>query len=212
MSIDLKDVRERYPNTLILRLQGMFYHAYGNSAFVLAAVTGYSVIITRGTLCDKQGVGCEDCGKCTFSCGFPINTLSKVTDLLGERNINYVVFDGDTVAHSLDFNTTNRFLEFLGDGKSVIDVPAKADVKSGMKSEDKKAVLSESEQTMQVSEQMDFIGKNQTEAYLFLQQYVDAELIKGKRVVSMSFYGERQSEHRFNLSGIIIFEKVKEAG
>lgn len=76
------DLSEHNPSTLVLQLQGGFYHAYEDSAKVLAAITGYK-------LREKSS------GK--LECGFPVTALEKNISLLSQKDIRYVVFNGEAV-------------------------------------------------------------------------------------------------------------------
>lgn len=76
------ELSEHNPSTLVLQLQGGFYHAYDDSARVLANITGYKL---------RQ----KPTGR--LECGFPANVLEKIIDVLKRDGIRYIVFKGEAV-------------------------------------------------------------------------------------------------------------------
>lgn len=97
-SCSYKELEELYPNTIILRLRGSFYDAYGNSALVLGEITGYKV--------KKQS------DKAMFKAGFPSNALEKNLQVMRDSNISYIVFERDEKIFEEKFSN-NRFQETL---------------------------------------------------------------------------------------------------
>lgn len=92
------ELSEHNPSTLVLQLQGGFYHAYDDSAKVLAAISGYK-------LREKTS------GK--LECGFPINALEKNISLLDQKGIRYIAFNGETVIKENSCDG-KRYEEVLG--------------------------------------------------------------------------------------------------
>ena len=94
-------------NLVIIRLQGMFYNAYEDSARVLSLVTGYKIKQVSKTS--------------KLKCGFPSNALEKNTDLLIENCINFRITDKDEVVSEGYFenNQFNNCLHDFDDGKVV---------------------------------------------------------------------------------------------
>lgn len=84
--------------TVLIKLQGMFYNAYDDSAKVLHMVTGYKV---------KRG---SDTSR--LKCGFPTNALSKVVSQLTESSVSYRVTNKMEVV-SENKATGNRFSELI---------------------------------------------------------------------------------------------------
>lgn len=76
------ELSEHNPSTLVLQLQGGFYHAYDDSAKVLASISGYKL---------RQ----KSSGR--LECGFPLNALEKNISLLDQKGIRYIVFNGEAV-------------------------------------------------------------------------------------------------------------------
>ena len=58
-------------NTVVLRKSGGFYICFDNDAIILSYLCNYK--ISNGRV------------------GFPINTINKVTNLLIDNNINYII-------------------------------------------------------------------------------------------------------------------------
>ena len=94
-------------NLVIIRLQGMFYNAYEDSARVLSLVTGYKIKQVSKTS--------------KLKCGFPSNALEKNTGLLIENCINFRITDKDEVVSEGYFenNQFNNCLHDFDDGKVV---------------------------------------------------------------------------------------------
>lgn len=74
-----------------VRLQGMFYNAYSDSAKVLSVVTGYKI---------KQNTATSQ-----LKCGFPSNALEKVKELFQRENVSFMAFDKD---HLVCFFSSGR--------------------------------------------------------------------------------------------------------
>ena len=78
--LSYEELAAKYPETVVIRLQGTFYKAFGNSAFVLNVLFHYSV-------CKMQS------GKKRV--GFPKSGLAKVLTGLDENKVNVIVFEGE---------------------------------------------------------------------------------------------------------------------
>lgn len=85
-------------NILIIKLQGMFFNAYGDNAKVLGEITGYKV---------KQASETSQ-----YKCGFPYNALDKVVELLNGAYVNYKIFNKRKVIEKRIENT-NMYLDYL---------------------------------------------------------------------------------------------------
>lgn len=92
-TLSYKDLEEIYPNTIIVRLRGMFYDAYGDSAIVLGKVTGYKVKKTSENASLKTG--------------FPVNALKKVKTILIDQEISFIVFEKNEVIYEKSYINTN---------------------------------------------------------------------------------------------------------
>lgn len=56
-------------SNIVIRKNGGFYYVFDDDAIIISYLTGYKISSGR--------------------CGFPLNSLSKVTNLLEENMINY---------------------------------------------------------------------------------------------------------------------------
>lgn len=79
-----KELSEKNPESVVLVLQGGFYHAEGKSAEALAGMTGYKLRKT------KTG---------EVECGFPFGSLDKIMKLFEEKRVNYLVYRKDEIIH-----------------------------------------------------------------------------------------------------------------
>jgi hypothetical protein len=125
-------------------------------------------------------------------CGFPNNALDKVVALLKSKNVNFVVFEGDTVVEKDEFGENNQFLNTL---KNISTEENSGQIVTNTSGQRQKAVAYE------------IIHKDLSSAFLELQDIINNEIVKGRRVVSTSFIPtERQISKTQMLSGIVIYE------
>ena len=73
----VKTIKRIHKSCVIAVKIGNFYHVYGKDAYIFSYLLGYKIV-------EKEGIPC---------CGFPINAISKVENILEKRKINYVVVD-----------------------------------------------------------------------------------------------------------------------
>lgn len=97
-SLEYDELVSLYKETIIIRLRGMFYNAFEESAFVLSVITGYKVKRTSSTAMSK--------------CGYPSTAFEKVLALLKKEHINYVIYEGKAIVEKECFKD-NRFLSVL---------------------------------------------------------------------------------------------------
>lgn len=188
-NLSIGELKEKYPDTLILRLRGNFYQSFDDSAFVLSAITGYK--LRRRS---KNSL---------YTCGFPCNALDKVMDLMQKAKINHIVFDAQEIVAQ----------EIYDDNSFASIVPAFDSFKdSGIEteptcSEEKDIVSLVKKQYVKFYE---CSGTDQTSAYIDLQNKIDLELSKGSSVAALSFQKNKDKKDalkRFVLSGIVIYER-----
>lgn len=99
-----EEIELQKENTLILRLQGKFYNAYNDSAYLLHRTMGYKVNTTPS---DKR------------KAGFPIESLDKVLKVLKTARINVCVINGDKMIVDESF-CDNQYLQELSKAKAII--------------------------------------------------------------------------------------------
>lgn len=116
-----KELSEKNPESVVLVLQGGFYHAEGKSAEALAGMTGYKLRKT------KTG---------EVECGFPFGSLDKIMKLFEEKRVNYLVYRKDEIIH--EYSKGVVLNEYLKDANIPPPVPA-----TGSKAPVPKAVRNE---------------------------------------------------------------------
>ena len=104
-----KELSEKNPESVVLVLQGGFYHAEGKSAEALAGMTGYKLRKT------KTG---------EVECGFPFRSLDKIMKLFEEKRVNYLVYRKDEIIH--EYSKGVVLNEYLKDANIPPPVPKTA--------------------------------------------------------------------------------------
>ena len=89
-------------SSLVIRRSGGFYYVFDDDAMIISYLTGYKV---SG---DK--------------CGFPLNSLSKVTNLLEDNSINYIVKENMEEIESKNFKKNNKYSKILDKGKKKFSI------------------------------------------------------------------------------------------
>ena len=89
-------------SSVVIRRNGGFYYALDNDALVISYLTGYKVSSRR--------------------CGFPLNSLNKVTNLLEESKVNYVVKENMKEVESKNYKKNNKYSKVLDKGKKKYDI------------------------------------------------------------------------------------------
>ena len=87
---------------VVIRKNGGFYYVLDNDAIVVSYLTNYKIINGR--------------------CGFPLNSLSKVTNLLEDNTINYVVRENMKDIDNRNYKKMNRYSVVLEKGKKKFDI------------------------------------------------------------------------------------------
>ena len=87
---------------VVIRKAGGFYNVFDDDAIIISCLTGYKVVGGR--------------------CGFPINSLSKVTNLLDNNSINYIVRDNMEDIEKKNFKKKNKYITILETGKKKFNI------------------------------------------------------------------------------------------
>ena len=74
---------------VVIRKSGGFYNVFDDDAIIVSYLTNYKIVGGR--------------------CGFPINSLNKVTNLLDNNSINYVVRDNMEDIEKKNFKKKNKY-------------------------------------------------------------------------------------------------------
>lgn len=88
--------------SVVIRKSGGFYYTFDDDAIIISYLTGYKVSGDR--------------------CGFPLNSLSKVTNLLEDNSINYIVREKMDEVDRKDFKKNNKYSKVLDKGKKKFSI------------------------------------------------------------------------------------------
>lgn len=181
----VEEIEEMFPDTVVIRLRGMFYNAADKSAIVLSSVTSYQLKQTSP--------------KSKLKCGFPSNALEKVTDLLRKEQIDFAIFEGNDLIDKESFGTKNTYVSWL----AIHDF----EKESAKELETQEERQTEKQEVIQIIVPYEFIAPDQTEAYVQLGKRMQSEISDKKRVVALSFQGSRREvSGLYVLSGIVVYE------
>ena len=89
-------------SSVVIRRSGGFYYVFDDDAMIISYLTGYKVSGDR--------------------CGFPLNSLSKVTNLLEDNSINYIVKEKMEEIESKNFKKNNKYSKILDKGKKKFNI------------------------------------------------------------------------------------------
>ena len=89
-------------SSVVIRRSGGFYYVFDDDAMIISYLTGYKVSGDR--------------------CGFPLNSLSKVTNLLEDNSINYIVREKMEEVDKREFKKNNKYNKMLDKGKKKFSI------------------------------------------------------------------------------------------
>lgn len=89
-------------SNVVIRKAGGFYYSFDDDAIIINYLTGYKISGDR--------------------CGFPLNSLSKVTNLLEDNSINYIVKEKMEEVDKKDFKKNNKYSKILDKGKKKFSI------------------------------------------------------------------------------------------
>ena len=89
-------------SSVVIRRSGGFYYVFDDDAMIISYLTGYKVSGDR--------------------CGFPLNSLSKVTNLLEDNSINYLVKEKMEEVDRREFKKNNKYGKILDKGKKKFSI------------------------------------------------------------------------------------------
>lgn len=87
---------------VVIRKAGGFYSVFDDDAVIVSYLTGYKISGGR--------------------CGFPINSLDKVVNLLEDNKVNYVVRDNMKDIKNSNYKKNNKYNKVLDKGKKKYDI------------------------------------------------------------------------------------------
>lgn len=89
-------------SNVVIRKNGGFYYVLDDDAIVVSYLTGYKVLGGR--------------------CGFPLNSLDKVTNLLSDNHVNYTVRENMEDKDNKNFKKNNKYNKILDSGKKKLAI------------------------------------------------------------------------------------------
>lgn len=92
-------------NCVVIRKTGGFYNVFDDDAIVVSYLTGYKIIGGR--------------------CGFPINGLDKVINLLENNNVDYIIKSNMGEEIIKNYKNKNKYSKILEKGKKKFDIDYK---------------------------------------------------------------------------------------
>lgn len=88
--------------SILIRKSGGFYNIFDDDAIIISYLTGYKIVGGR--------------------CGFPINSLSKVTNLLDDNKVNYIVSENMIDVDKKNYKKKNKYSIIFEKAKKKIDI------------------------------------------------------------------------------------------
>lgn len=87
---------------VVIRKTGGFYNVFDDDAIIVSYLTNYKIVGGR--------------------CGFPINSLTKVTNLLENSSVSYIVKENMEEVVSKNYKKKNNYNKILDNGKKKINI------------------------------------------------------------------------------------------
>ena len=88
--------------SVVIRKSGGFYNVFDDDAIIISYLTGYKITDGR--------------------CGFPLNSLNKVTNLLEDNKVNYTVKEKMEDEEKKNYKKNNKYSNVLDKGKKKISI------------------------------------------------------------------------------------------
>lgn len=173
-----ESLKEQYPNMLVLQLQGNFYKAFNDSAYVLSGLMDYKLKPTRSG----------------YKCGFPVVAYDKVKEACESQRISYVVYDGNALVDQNSFSD-NQFQSYCKMyGRE--NIQAEKTVKKEIMQEKKQALIL-----------VEGCGVNMPDALNSLKDNIEKEIIsKGFRIISLSVLEKDGNNKLVLVQGLAVYE------
>lgn len=169
-------LREQHPDVLVLEMQGNFYKAFNDSAYVLSGLMGYKLKTT----------------KAGYKCGFPVVAYEKVKEACESQRINYVVYDGEKLVDQNSFKN-NQFCDYCRSYEPEQEINKFPEKISGKK---KQALLLVEGCGMNVSDALVDL-KNNVEKEI---------LEKGFQIISLSVFEKEVNSKVVFMQGLAVYE------
>lgn len=92
-----KDLKEKYPKSIILIKSGGFYECLFDDCIIINKLLGYKIKRWNKYI----------------RCGFPVASLVKVTSILTKYEINYIIYDKEGI--SVNRFSHNHYNDYITD-------------------------------------------------------------------------------------------------
>lgn len=89
-------------SNVVIRKAGGFYNVFDDDAIIVGYLTGYKVVNGR--------------------CGFPVNSLGKVTNILCDNKVDYSVRENMTDIETKKYKKNNKYDRILDKGKKKLNI------------------------------------------------------------------------------------------
>lgn len=176
-------LEKKYPNTLIMQLQGNFYRAYNNSAYVLSGLMNYKLTPTASG----------------HRCGYPTTAFEKIVEECEINEINYVILSNDEVEAENKFED-NQYSSFL----KMYSVRAE-EIKKESTDKEKEMII-DSDTTRQKVVIIEGCGMNLNEAFNSFQANIERDLISnGFNINCVSAIHEKMG-NTILVKGVVIYQ------
>ena len=115
MSTMLRGIKQVHNEDIVMVKIGSFYHAYGKDSYILSYIFGYKL---------------RPFEKLYTTCGFPLDSVSKVMAKLEEKKINYVILDRRNnyeVDEQYDNKNLNQYKDIYEKAKRYVNMKKRID-------------------------------------------------------------------------------------
>lgn len=89
-------------NSVVIRRNGGFYYVFDDDAIIVSYLMNYKVSNGR--------------------CGFPLNSLNKVTNVLEDNKVNYAIRENMKDINGKNYKKGNKYNYILDKGKKNLDI------------------------------------------------------------------------------------------
>ncbi len=92
--MNYEQIKDKYKQYIVFKKVGIFYEVYGTDAYLFNYLFDYQIIPFKDTV----------------KVGFPIYGLTKITNVLDSKKINYLVYEKEIVY--LKKFTNNQYFQY----------------------------------------------------------------------------------------------------
>ena len=106
----IENIKQIHTHDICMFKIGNFYHVYGRDAYIIAYLFQYKL---RSV--DKE----------IYECGFPVQSIPKITAKLQNNKISYVLIDRRNnyeVDEKEDFKNLNRYMRYYNKARNFVNI------------------------------------------------------------------------------------------